>query len=353
MKTKLGLAGLLMAGVAVLALSAATPAAAQDKLTIVSWGGAYSDSQREAYYKPFTKEFGIPITEEEYNGEIAKIRAMVEAGDVTWDAVDVDTRTVLGGCDEGIFETIDYEKLGQPKEKFVPGAAEECAIGTIVYSTIIAYDASRLNPGPTSIKDLFDLEKFPGKRALQKDPFVNLEWALVADGVAAADVYTVLNTPEGVDRAFKKLDTIKSQVVWWEAGAQPPQLLADGEVVISSAWNGRIQNAVKNEGKNFKIVWDAQMPDFDFWAIPKGPKNLDLSYKFLAFASDPKVMANQSKYIAYGPTHVDAIPHIAPDVLADLPTNPENMKNALTLDSRFWADHRDELQKRFNAWLAQ
>ena len=116
---------------------------------------------------------------------------------------------------------------------------------------------------------------------------------------------------------------------------------------------GRIQNAVKNEGKNFKIVWDAQMPDFDFWAIPKGPKNLDLSYKFLAFASDPKVMANQSKYIAYGPTHVDAIPHIAPDVLADLPTNPENMKTALTLDSRFWADHRDELQKRFNAWLAQ
>lgn len=353
MTTKLKLTALLTAGSAALALGAAAPAAAQDQLTIVSWGGAYSDSQREAYYKPFSKEFGVKITEEEYNGEIAKIRAMVEAGDVTWDAVDVDTRTALGGCDEGIFETIDYDKLGIPKEKFVPGAAEECGVGTIVYSTIIAYDADKLNPGPTSIKDLFDLEKFPGKRALQKDAFVNLEWALVADGVAPADVYTVLNTPEGVDRAFKKLDTIKKQVVWWEAGAQPPQLLADGEVVITSAWNGRIYNAIKEDKKNFKIVWDAQMPDFDYWAIPKNPKNLDLSYKFIAYASDPKVMANQSKYISYGPTNVDAIPNIAPDVLKDLPTAPENMKTALTLDSRFWADNRDELEKRFNAWLAQ
>jgi putative spermidine/putrescine transport system substrate-binding protein len=353
MTTTIRLAGLLLAGAAVLALPIATPAKAQDQMTIVSWGGAYQDSQREAYYKPFSKESGTKITEEEYNGEIAKIRAMVEAGDVTWDAVDVDTRTVLGGCDEGIFEPIDYAKLGIPKEKFVPGAAEECGIGTIVYSTIIAYDADKLKPGPTTIKDLFDLEKFPGKRALQKDPFVNLEWALVADGVAPADVYKVLGTPEGVDRAFKKLDTIKKQVVWWEAGAQPPQLLADGEVAITSAWNGRIFKAMKEDKKNFVIVWDAQMPDFDFWAIPKGAKNLDLSYKFLAYASDAKVMANQSKYISYGPTNVDAIPNIAPDVLKDLPTNPDNLKGALTLDSRFWADNRDELEKRFNAWLAQ
>ena len=82
--------------------------------------------------------------------------------------------------------------------------------------------------GRPTIADLFDLQKFPGKRALQKDPFVNLEWALIADGVAIKDVYKVLGTPEGVDRAFKKLDTIKKDVVWWEAGAQPPQLLADG-----------------------------------------------------------------------------------------------------------------------------
>ena len=352
MKTKLALTGLVAAGAAAMTLAAATPAAAEESLTIVSWGGAYSDSQREAYYKPFAKEFGVKIVEEEYNDEIAKIRAMVEAKDVTWDVVDVDMDTALQGCDEGIFETLDYGKIGD-RSKFVVPSATDCAVGTIVYSTIFAYDADKLTDGPTKIADLFDLAKFPGKRALQKSPFVNLEWALIADGVPAAEVYKVLGTPEGVDRAFKKLDTVKSQVVWWEAGAQPPQLLADGEVVMTSAWNGRIYGAVKNEGKNFKIVWDHQAPDFDLWAIPKGNPDLELAYKFVAYASDPKVMANQSKFIAYGPTHTDAIPLIAPEVLKDLPTAPENMKTALTLDPQFWADNGDQLKERFSNWLAQ
>jgi len=342
---------LTAAASAVLAIAAIEVQAA-DQLTIVSWGGAYSESQRKAYYEPFSKEFGVQIGEEEYNGEIAKIRAMVEANQVTWDVVDVDTQTVLQGCDEGIFETLDYGRIA-PKEKFVPVAAQECGVGTIVYSTIIAYDTERTNPGPTSINDLFDLQKFPGKRALQKNPFVNLEWALVADGVPRDQVYEVLRTPEGVDRAFAKLDTIKSQVVWWEAGAQPPQLLADGEVVITSAWNGRIFNANRNEGKHFQIIWDHQVPDFDFWAIPKGTPRLDLAYKFVAYASSPEVMANQSKFISYGPTHVDAIPHIAPDVLKDLPTAPDNMATAIALDPQFWADNGEELRARFNNWLAQ
>lgn len=353
MKMKLGLAGLLMTGVTTITLPTAIPAVAQDELTIVSWGGAYQDSQREAYFKPYAKEHGVKITEEEYDGEYAKLKAQVEAGNISWDVIDVDTGHALSGCDEGLLETLDYAKIGQPREKFVVGGAFDCAVATIVYSTIFAYDADKLNPGPTTINDLFDLQKFPGKRALLKKPFGNLEWALIADGVPADKIYELLRTPEGVDQAFKKLDTIKSQVVWWEAGAQPPQLLSDGEVVMTSAWNGRIQKAIDVDKKNFKIVWDHQEPDFDYWVIPKGTPRLDAAYKFLAYASDPKVMANQSKYIAYGPTHADAIPFVAPEVLPNIPTAPENMKTALPIDARFWADNNDELLERFNAWLAQ
>ena len=160
--------------------------------------------------------------------------------------------------------------------------------------------------GPTKIADLFDLQKFPGKRALQKDPFVNLEWALIADGVAINDVYKVLGTPEGVDRAFKKLDTIKKDVVWWEAGAQPPQLLADGSVVMTSSWNGRIYDANKNSGKHFEIMWDAQGLDWDLWAIPKGDPRMDDAYKFIAFASSAGPQAEQTHWISYGPGNKDA-----------------------------------------------
>ncbi|MGH6934255.1 MAG: ABC transporter substrate-binding protein [Dongiaceae bacterium] len=353
MKNKLGLFGLLMAGVAAIALTSATPAAAEDQLTIVSWGGAYQASQREAFYKPFAKDTGIKVTEEEYNDEIAKIRAMVETNSVTWDIVDVDSDTGLAACAEGILEVVDWGKLGLDRSKFIGGDINDCAVPNIVYATIFAYDTTKLNPGPTTIADLFDLQKFPGKRGLRKDAFINLEWALIADGVPVADVYKVLSTPEGVDRAFAKLDTIKSEVVWWEAGAQPPQLLADGQVIMTSAWNGRIYNAVKNDGKPFKIVWDAQGFDWDWWVMPKGGPRVDLAYKFIAYASQPDKMADQTNYISYGPANRDAVPNIDPAVLPDLPTAPENMTNALIADPIFWADHSEELLERFNAWLAQ
>jgi len=342
----------LKIGAALLALAFARPALAEDPLTVVSWGGAYQKSQQEAYFTPFEKKFGGKITTEEYNGEIAKIRAMVESGNVSWDVVDVDTQTALQGCEDGLFLKLDWKKIGDEK-KFMEGTTTDCAVGTIVYSTVFAYDADKLKPGPTTINDLFDLKKFPGKRGLQKSPFVNLEFALMADGVPREKVYALLKTQAGVDQAFKKLDTIKSQVVWWEAGAQPPQLLASGEVVMTTAWNGRIFDAAKNEHKNFKIVWDAQVPDYDFWVIPKGSKHVEDAYKYIAFASDANNMKNQSKYISYGPTNVDAIPKIAPDVLADLPTAPENTKTELVQDYFFWGDHGEELRKRFNTWLAQ
>lgn len=353
MTTRLGVAGILLAGTAMLAVASPIPAAAEDQLTIVSWGGAYQESQREAFMKPFQKETSTKITEEEYNGEIAKIRAMVESNSVTWDVVDFDTQTALAACAEGIIETIDWTKLGLDRAKFIGGDLMDCAVPNILYSTAIAYDADKLNPGPQTIADVFDLQKFPGKRGLRKHPYSNLEWALIADGVPSGDVYKLLNTPEGVDRAFKKLDTIKSEVVWWDAGAQPPQMLADGQVVMTSAWNGRIYNAVVKDKKNFKIMWDSQNPDWDWWGIPKGSPNLETAYKFITFASQPDLMANQTKYISYGPANMDATPNIDPAVLPHLPSAPDNMKTAVAQDPQFWADHGEELLERFNAWLAQ
>jgi putative spermidine/putrescine transport system substrate-binding protein len=342
----------LLAGAAFIALGQPKPLLAADELTIVSWGGAYQESQRKAFFEPFMKD-GNKVTEEEYNGEIAKIRAMVEANAVTWDVVDIDTQTALAACAEGILETIDWSKLGLDRAKFIGGDLQDCAVPNIVYATVIAYDTTVLKDPPKTIADVFDLQKFPGKRALQKNPFVNLEWALIADGVPQADVYKVLLTPEGVDRAFKKLDTIKKEVIWWEAGAQPPQLLADGQVVMTSAWNGRIYNAVVTDKKPFAIMWDQQGFDWDWWAIPKGTPRLDGAYRFITYASDPQRMAEQTKYISYGPANKDAIPNVEANILPHLPTADQNMTTALIVDPQFWGDNGEQLRERFNAWLAQ
>ena len=340
-------------GAALLAGTAlAATARAGDALTITSWGGAYSESQRKAFYEPYNAA-GNKITEAEYSGEVAKIKAMVEAKAITWDVVDVDTATGLQGCAEGALEPIDWAKLGLDKAKFIGGDLLECAVPNIVYGTVFGYDTSKLKEGPTTINDMFDLAKFPGKRGLFKNPTANLEWALIADGVPAADVYKVLATPEGVDRAFKKLDTIKAEIVWWEAGAQAPQLLADGQVVMTSAWNGRLQTAIDKDGKPFKIVWDHQQLDWDWWAITKGTPKMEEAYRFIAYASDAQRMADQTKFIAYGPSNKDSVANIDPKTLPNLPTAPDNLKTAYNVDPQFWADHGDELKERFNAWLAK
>lgn len=330
---------------------AAVPAFAQDSVSVMSFGGAYQAAQRQAVFEAYTAETGIKVDEQEYGGEIAKVAAMVESGNTTIDVVDVDAPTLLQGCDEGIFEIIDWDEIG-PVDDWIEGTTSECGVGTIVYSTMLAYNTDALEEGPTVIADLFNTEKFPGKRGLWKNPATNLEFALLADGVPVDEVYDVLSTPEGVDRAFAKLDTIKDSVVWWEAGAQAPQLLAGGDVVMTTAWNGRIHNANK-EGQNFKIVWDNQILDSNFRVIPTGAKDMQASLDFIKFAVQPEILADTAKYIPYGPVRKSASEFLAPEDAANLPTSAENLTVALTLDNAFWADNGDEIRKRFTTWLAR
>ena len=356
------LSKVLMATTA-LAFSAGA-ALASESITVVSWGGAYTKSQVEAYHKPWMAKTGNQVVSEDYNGGLAEIKAQVEAGTVTWDLVDVELSDAIRGCDEGLLEEIDHSILpaapdGTPaSEDFIEGALSDCAVANIVWSTVFAYDSSK-TPGVDSIDDLFDLEAFPGKRGLRKNPKSLLEMALMADGVPAADVYATLETDEGVDRAFAKLDTIKDSVVWWEAGAQPPQLLADGEVVMTTAYNGRIFNAAAGEGKPFEVVWDGQIMDFDLWVMPKGAPNKEAALDFLAYSTDTQRLADQASWISYGPARKSSGPLVGlyndgkTEMGPHMPTAEANLANALVNNFEFWADNQDELNERFNAWLAK
>jgi putative spermidine/putrescine transport system substrate-binding protein len=352
---------------AAVALGAAGLAHAQQKsLTVVSWGGAYTKSQVEAYHKPFTAKTGIAIKSEDYNGSVAPIKAQVQSNKVTWDIVDVELADAIRLCDEGLVEKIDIKSLPAGKDgksaadDFIKGTYTNCAVATIIWSTIYAYDSSKF-PGakPATMADFFDTGKFPGKRGLRKTPKVNLEFALMADGVKAADVYKVMKTKEGIERAYKKLDAIKKDLVWWEAGAQPPQLLGDGQVAMTTAYNGRIFDAALKDNKPFVIVWDGQIWDIDLWVIPKGGPRKAEAMDFLKFSTSTEALAEQAKWIAYAPARKSSIPLVGKyldgktDMGPHMPTAPNNFKNAVQNDFLFWADKQDELTKQFNAWLAK
>ncbi|HLI13779.1 MAG TPA: ABC transporter substrate-binding protein [Alphaproteobacteria bacterium] len=339
----------LIAAAAFLGVSAAHAA----DLTITSFGGVYQHSQDEAIFKPFEAKTGIAIKQDEWNGELGKVRAMVQAKSVTWDLVDIETAELVAGCDEGLFDRIDLKAIHDPND-FVPGGTSPCGVATAVWANVFAYDNSRIGPKkPRTSADFFDIKTWPGKRGLHKTPKNVLEFALMADGVKPVDVYKVLATEKGVDRAFRKLDTIKKDIVWWEAGAQPMQLLADGQVVMTTAYGGRVWTAIHQDKKPFVVVWHNQIYDMDWWAIPKGAPHKKTALEFIKFASEPSILKNQSKWVGVGPAVKSAIPLVDKSIMKDLPTDPSNLHDALSNDAQFWADHFDSLNQRFQAWLAK
>jgi putative spermidine/putrescine transport system substrate-binding protein len=352
------------------ALTVAAGMAHSDEMTIVSWGGAYSKSQQNAYHTPYTEKTGVKIINDESSAEaVSKLRAMNEAGNVTWDVVDVVAADALRLCDEGLAMEIDPDTMladapdgTKASEDFGDLLVGDCFIPQIVYSTTVGYRTDLIgDTAPTDICAIFDTDAYPGKRSLEKRPINNMEWALLCDGVAKGDVYDVLETDEGQQKALDKLATIKDDVIWWSAGADTPQLLADGEVVMGSTYNGRLFSLIAEQDQPVAMLWDAQVFDLDGWIIPTGlsEERQARALDYIMFATDTQRLADQSKWISYGPARKSSAPLVGKhaelgiEMAPHMPTDPENAKNTFLYNYEFWADYRDDIDAKFQAWLVK
>lgn len=339
---------LISATVIVASLTIATPMLARD-LTVVGFGGATQDAMRETLFKPYAEKSGSPLLEESYTGGIAKVKAMVETGTTTWDVVQMDENEMILACDQGLLETFDWNKLPNSKDIIGP-AKSDCGVGAFVWSKILAYDGDKTT-GVTSWSDFWDVKKWPGKRGLRKQARMTIEIALLADGVKPDEVYKVLATKAGQDRAFAKLDQLKPYIQWWESGAQPMEWLASGEVTMTSAYNGRVI-AANQQGKHFKMSWTNQLYAMDFWAVPKGG-NTAKAFDLVTYMTSPEPQKAFAEKMVYGVTNAKATTEISAQIAPQLPTAEQNMAGALALSTPFWVDHEEELQQRFNRWVAQ
>ena len=334
-------------------------AASAEDMVFTSWGGTTQDAQKANWAESFTAETKINVTQDGPT-DSGKIKAMVEAKKVTWDVVEVESPDLSRGCDEGLFEKMDWAKVGN-KADFQKAAVHECGVGTFVWSTVMAYNGDKLKDGPKTWADFWDAKKTPGKRGMRKGARYNLEFALMADGVHRRDVYKVLGTEAGLQRALGKLQQLKPHIVWWESGSQPPKLLAADEVVMSTAYNGRISAAVA-DGATLSTVWTDAIYDIDYWAIVKGSPRAEQARAFVNFATTDAAQLAFSREIAYGPTHYNAIlqydngrkrviddAHLIDLSMApsDLPSAPGNLRRSLGFNPTFWVGNGAQLEKRF------
>jgi len=324
-------------------------AAAARDLTIVGFGGGYQDSAREHLFQSYAKAKGVTVLDDVYNGEMAKIYSMVEAGDVTYDVIMVEAPELVRGCEDGVFEKLDYSIID--KAKFVESAVHECGVGGAGWGVTLFYDKARHETAPSNLQEFWDVEKFPGKRSLRTGPKITLEVALMADGVPAAEVYDVLSTPEGVDRAFAKLDEIKNDIVWWKSGAQPLQFIGSGEVDYAFGYTGRIIRA-KDEGADYEMNWNTLVYSVDYWAAVKGSPKTQEAMELIDWITDAGPLREQANVYPSSPANKEI--NQDPEIRAKNPGMVLNHADeGLFISTEFWIANGDDLEARFTSWAAQ
>lgn len=312
-------------------------------LVFTSWGGTTQDVQKSAWADKFTAKTGIKVLQDGPT-DYGKLKAMVEAKGVNWDVVDVEGDYAIQAGDKGLLEKLDFKTID--KTSLDPRFVTDYSVGSFYYSFVIGCNKDAVSACPKSWAELFDTKKFPGKRTFYKwsAPGV-IEAALLADGVTPDKLY-----PLDLDRAFKKLDTIKSDIVWWSGGAQSQQLLASAEAPFGSFWNGRL-TALAATGVTVETSWAQNITAADALVVPKGTKNKDAAMKFIAFATSPEGQAEMAAGTGYAPVNTKSPALMDPAIAKSLPdqqTSPQ-----VNADMAYWAKHRDEIGERWYAWQSK
>ncbi len=322
---------------------AANSYAADQTLVFTSWGGTTQDAQMSIWANGFSKETKIKVLPDGPT-DYGKIKAMVESGDVSWDVVDAEGDYAVKAGADGMLEKLDFSVID--KSRLDPRFVTDYAVGSFYYSFVIGCNKDAVKACPKTWADLFDLKKFPGKRTFYKwsAPGV-IEAALLADGVPADKLY-----PLDLDRAFKKLDTIKSSIVWWSSGAQSQQLLASAETPYGFFWNGRLTALVKT-GVHVETSWDQNITAADMLIVPKGAKHKAAAMKYIAYATSAASQAKFAEMTGYAPINLDSPALMPKDIRATLPD--KQAATQVNADLTYWAKHRDEIGTRWYAWQAK
>jgi len=338
----------VLAGAAAMAATpfAATAQGANDlkgtTVVFTSWGGAYQDAEKVSYCEPFAKATGATVVQDGPMN-VAKFRAMAASGTPDWDVVDITGGFLEVAAKDGLLEKIDTKlvNVGRLDPRFV----HEYGVGCIVWSYNLGYSTAAFPDGaPMTWADLFDLKKFPGKRTVLDQPVASLEVALLADGVAPDKLY-----PLDVDRAFRKLDQIKGQTVFWTTNSQSQQLFVDREVVAGIILNGRVYDAAQ-KGAKIALSWEQNMQAVDYLVVPKGSKNRDAAMRLIDTMTLPENQAKVANLIAYSPTNIAAFKGIDAKLEPWLCTTPENTRKGFVMSQLYWRDHLKELTERWTAW---
>ena len=337
-------AGIVALGCIVLPLAAS----ARD-LTVVGFGGGFQDNARKHLFQSYAETKGVKVADDVYNGEMAKIYSMVKANDVTYDVVMVEAPELARGCEDGMFEKLDWAVIDQ--KKFISGGTTACGAGAVGWGVSLFYDQARTPVGPANYTEFWDVQKFPGKRSMRSGAKMTMEIALLADGVPMSDVYKLLATADGQKRAFAKLDQLKPDMIWWKSGAQPLQFVGSGEVAYAVGYIGRTIRATEG-GAKYPVLWNTMLYSFDYWSVVRNSPNKAMAMDLINHMTNEGPLTKLAQDWAVSPANTAVANN--PDVIKKNPGMVANhATEGLFISTEFWVEHGADLEAKFNAWVAK
>ncbi|HEU4656490.1 MAG TPA: ABC transporter substrate-binding protein [Capillimicrobium sp.] len=317
-------------------------------LTFTSYGGIYQDGQMKAAIDPFGQESGAKILQDGPT-DYSKVKAQVESGNVTWDVVDLDATWAAGQCGK-LLMPLDPKIVDT--SKIPAGLATRCYVPAMQYGDVMVYNTKKYGSNPPKTwADFFDTKKFPGKRAIfggtgDAAPG-ELEAALLADGVPQDKLY-----PLDVDRALRKLDTIRSSLIFWDTGARAQQMLESGEADMALLWTGRAYSAIKN-GAPYAANWNQWFPREDVIAVPKNVRNPKASMAMVNYYLGAKQQEKLTELTSYSPINKDAKPKLDKLAQSFVTTTPERQASAVKVDTDWWGKNQPAIIDKYGAWLSK
>jgi putative spermidine/putrescine transport system substrate-binding protein len=340
-------------GVLALGVLGASAALAQE-VTIATSGGIVQEAGSKFLWGPAAKTLGLTVREETFDDGYQALRLQKDAGAVTYDIVQVPTFQAEIGLKEGLFGPLDYGVIDAGE--FPKSAAGPACIGFLASSWVMAWNTNvyKDNP-PKNWADFWDTKKFPGRRAMHNDSEAQMEIALMADGVAPKDVYTVLASPEGIKRAVDKLAELKPNIaVWWSSGSQSQQIMKDNEVDLAVMWNGRSEG-LKEGGAPVDYTFNQGILSQDCWAVPANAPHKAEATKLLNEMSKPEPQANFAVMVKYGPLNMKAYTTglISDQIAAKFPSYPANADKMVVQSGEWWAKNTAAADTAFDDMMNQ
>ena len=316
-----------------------------DRIVVNASGGSMAALFRRTYNAEFERRHGIRVVDTS-PVDFGKLRAMVDSGNVEWTVTELGGQDFVRAKQMNLLEPLDLSIIDLSR---YPAAVRDTHVfPSSVYSTVLAYrtDVFRDGNHPKGWAEFWDVGRFPGPRSLRNHPVDNLEFALLADGVAPDKLY-----PIDIDRALRKLSEIRPHVsVWWTTGQQPAQLLVDREVVLASGWNGRFFDIAK-QGAPVAVEWQGGCAKQNAFGIPRGTRQAYWANQFLQVMTDPKLQAVYATELAYPGLHPDTPSHVEESVRPHLPTAPANLEKQFWLGVDWWTENGQRAQEAWNRWM--